>query len=91
MTVNAASKVDHTDELIGLLENQSSLYTHRTELTEQQSRVIGSDFEDQAQPGEQLLKVLSQRQRVIDQLTNVHEQLAPYREHWSVIWSQMDD
>jgi hypothetical protein len=35
--------------------------------------------------------VLSQRQRVIDQLTNVHEQLAPYREHWSVIWSQMDD
>lgn len=93
MTVNTAARVDRADELIGLLERQSALYQQLTDLTEQQSHIIVADLQDQqqAQPGERLLGVLAHRQRVIDQLVDVHDQLAPYREHWPAVWSGFDE
>ncbi len=88
--------LDNTPALISLLERQSTLYDQLGDLTEQQSQAIEAGFgvDADASPGasgEQLLTILAQRQRVIDALVQVQDELAPFRESWSSVWSQMGE
>jgi len=95
MTTQAPAESRDITALTGLLERQCQLYQQLAQLGELQTQIIGSDLRsvDQADADapEQLLRLLAQRQQLIDQLTVTHDQLAPYRADWPALWQKMSD
>lgn len=87
MTVQTLTSRD-VPALAQLLEQQCQLYTSLTSLSRQQSQLICEGMGDTDAP-EQLLRLLAQRQRIIDELTAVHERLAPWRAKWNDFWSKL--
>jgi len=72
-------------ELEKLVRHQRELYRVLRKLAEQQPELIENG------EAEQLLRLLQQRQRVVDELTAVNSDLQPYRERWSEVWAQVPD
>ena len=83
--MTAVSHSQWPADLIEVLDQQRSLYQQLHGLSAEQAQLV-----DSGDP-ESLLSLMSQRQRLIDQLTQVSDQLEPYRARWSDYWSQMDD
>lgn len=71
--------------LVELLTRQRDLYRHLHQLSASQSPLVD------AGSAEQLLDVLAQRQRLIDELAAVNEELGPYRQNWARVWPRVPD
>ena len=67
------------DQLLQLMSQQRDLYRSLHELSSQQQTVIAEGRT------EDLLTLLSQRQRLVDQLTSINRQIAPLRDRMSEI------
>ncbi len=77
MTGSSTQSIDHSDPpLLALLKKQVSLFEQLAGLSEQQTGLIG------AGPSEALLTLLASRQRCIDALAAVGNQLKPFRAKW---------
>ena len=71
--------IDLGGELIHLLSQQRLLYCQLRELAQKQSSLVdGSD-------PEMLLRILGDRQRLLDRLTDIDRQLQPVRQDWQQI------
>ncbi len=90
-TPSTSTGYDRPDPKVGfeamfrLLTEQRDLYRQLKALSDQQSASI------QEGSTEQLLSLLSQRQNVIDSLSRLNGELAPYRDRWSQIADSVDD
>ena len=95
MTTQTPSATHDVATLTSLLEGQGQLYQQLAQLGGQQSQIIASDLGSadsaDADAPEQLLRLLAQRQQLIDQIAETHEQLAPYRADWSALWQALSD
>lgn len=69
--------------LIELLEGQRDCYRRLKELAERQRRLITD------QVPEALLKVLAERQRLVDQLSGLSTALEPFRQEWANTYGRM--
>jgi len=76
--------------LIKLLEKQCQLYEQLASLSEQQTGIIAADLagNDSTAAG-QLLGLLAQRQRLIDQIAVTNKELVPYRADWTALWRDL--
>lgn len=83
MTAFSARATDDTPALVALLERQRSLYADLRELSRQQAPLIDGGH------AEPLLRVLAQRQRLIDELSQVNGQLDPFRQRWDALWARL--
>jgi len=72
------------DALLSLLTEQHGLYRQLHDLSGQQAQSIRDGST------EQLLALLSQRQTVIDHITRLNTQIAPYRENWPALRDKVD-
>ncbi len=73
------------DQLIELLTRQRALYGQLRDLTKRQTEMI-----DNTNP-QMLLKILADRQRLIDKLTLISRELAPIRAQWNQISENLSD
>jgi uncharacterized membrane protein len=71
--------------LVELLQQQRDLYHQLHELSGEQSQLI-----EQGQT-EQLLSVLSKRQSLVEQLTQINSRLSPYRDYWGQVAEQLPE
>ena len=71
------------DVLIGLLTEQRNLYVQLKSYAQNQRELITGD-----EP-EQLLSVLADRQRVLDRLMSLGEEIRPYQERWDHVRQAM--
>jgi len=71
--------------VIDLLKQQCSLFSQLQGLSAQQSQYLTSGSV------ESLLEVLSQRQKVIDDLTTINTGLAPYRQQWAQFCARLNE
>lgn len=83
-----ATKVDadmheRSGKLIQLLEQQRGCYRQLKDLAERQRRLITEENP------EALLKILAERQKLVDQLTQLNTALAPFRQEWANTYTQM--
>lgn len=76
------------EALIVLLQKQADLYGKLTDLSAHQSKLIDSPDDGAA---EQLLRLISARQVLVDQLAQVTEQLDPYRRDWQKLAARFTD
>lgn len=72
-----AEQTLNESRLIELLTHQRSLYRKLKMLAERQQALVTRD------DTEALLKLLSERQKLVDGLVKLNEQIAPYRQEWS--------
>ena len=71
--------------VVGLFEEQLDLYQRLRDLgTEQGRQIHGGSVQT-------LLGVLSERQKLIDQLTQIEQQLAPIRKQWDQLRATLSD
>ena len=70
--------------LIRLLGKQRQLYRQLDQLSEQQRSLIGSD------KPKDLLKVLGQRQKIVQALGELDGELEPYRQDWQQACKELD-
>ncbi len=77
------SQPDWPIRLLDIINHQRDLY--------QQLFALGSQQSDFVEVGdaEQLLKVLGQRQHLIDQLQEIGTTLKPFRDAWPATWSRL--
>jgi hypothetical protein len=82
-SVHASPQDFDIPRLLLLLQRQRDLYT--------QLRGLSADQSDHVQRGsaEALLGILAQRQRLIDELAAINEELGPYRQSWGRVWQQV--
>ncbi len=66
----------HADELISLLRRQVSIYTRLEQLSGRQRGLIAA--EDQ----QQLLTLLAERQKLVDELSTLNQGLIPLQKYW---------
>jgi len=71
-------------ELLQLMEHQRVLYRRLSALAEQQRTLVVAE---DPQP---LLALLAERQRLVDGLTGLNLKLAPYRRHWTRVYTALD-
>lgn len=71
------------DRLVELLTHQRSLYRKLKMLAERQQSLVTHD------DTEALLKLLSERQKLVDGLVKLNEQIAPYRQQWSTFFGAL--
>jgi flagellar biosynthesis/type III secretory pathway chaperone len=71
--------------LLELLEQQRDLYYELEKLSAEQSQRI-----EQGQT-EDLLNVLSKRQGLVEQLTQINTRLSPYRDYWGQVAQQLPE
>lgn len=69
--------------LIELLTHQRSLYRKLKTLAERQKTLVMRD------DTEMLITLLADRQRLVDGLVKLNEQIAPYRRNWSEFYSSL--
>ena len=74
---------ERTDQLIAFLAEQRDCYRQLKQLSEGQRRLITD------QDPEALLKVLAERQRLVDRLAELNTSLAPFRREWASTYTQM--
>ncbi len=74
---------ERSGKLIELLEQQRDCYRRLKDLAERQRRLITD------QDPEALLKILGERQKLVDQLTELNQALAPFRQEWANTYTQM--
>lgn len=84
MTAAATTPYD-IPALVAMLQRQRALYVQLQELSQRQSPLV-----EQGQ-AEALLEVLGRRQKLIDELMRINEQVAPYREDWPRVWRQVPE
>ncbi len=72
-------------QLVELLERQRTLYRQLRGLAERQKSLVVSQ---DVQP---LLALLADRQRLVDELMVLNEQMSVYRRNWSSIYSNLDE
>ena len=93
MTRSTPTSAHDIAALIELLEQQCQLYSQLAALSRRQTGAISADLSaagpDADDACEQLLRLLAERQALIDQLAVVHERLAPYRADWPALWSAL--
>lgn len=68
-----------------VLDCQRDIYERLERLSLSQSQLISSDDTDE------LLSVLGQRQSLIEQLTELNEQMAPFTERWNELSDTLSD
>jgi hypothetical protein len=71
------------EQLVGLLEEQRNCYEQLKRLAERQRRLIAD------QDAESLLKILAERQRLVDRLGELNKALQPYRQEWADTYAQL--
>ncbi len=83
----AASPSDTTSttELIELLEQQRALFAQFHTFSRQQARLVA---DGQTEP---LLTVLALRQKLIDQLSALNNELEPYRASWEQLYASLNE
>ncbi|MBN1345977.1 MAG: flagellar export chaperone FlgN [Phycisphaerae bacterium] len=74
---------ERTGRLVELLEQQRECYRGLKRLAEKQRRLIADE------DPEALLKILAERQRLVDQLGELNKSLQPYRQEWANTYTQM--
>ncbi len=80
----AGPKLDGS-RLLELLEQQRSLYRRMRALTERQRSLV---VRDDTQP---LLKLLADRQKLVDELVKLNEDMAGFRRDWTNIYNSLDE
>ena len=83
--MTAATDANWYDALIDVLDRQRTLYLQLDQLSQRQAELVRD------QDTEGLLDVLSQRQALIDQLTQAAAQLEPFKQRWSDLWPTLDE
>lgn len=73
------------DRLLRLLLEQRDHYRRLRALSDGQRGAVSSD-----RP-EALLSILRERQELVTALTQLHEQLAPYRNEWDSVYEQLPE
>ncbi len=66
-------------ELLELLKRQKQYYIELRRLSKEQRALID------AQEPESLIRVLGQRQKIVDAIGKIHNQTAPYRNEWQTL------
>lgn len=93
MTTEPVTSAHDVPALVELLELQCQLYEQLATLSGRQSGVIADDLDVTGEGStggcENLLRLLAQRQGLIDQAAAVHERLAPYRADWDSLWQAL--
>lgn len=74
---------EHSERLVRLLEEQRDCYDRLRRLAERQRRLISD------QDPESLLRILAERQRLVDRLGELGKELQPYRQEWANTYTQM--
>lgn len=74
---------ENCERLVELLEEQRGCYEDLKRLAERQRRLITDE------DPESLLKILGERQRLVDRLGELNKALQPYRQEWAGTYSQM--
>ncbi len=80
-----SSSTDAFEVVVSLLERQREAYEQLRGLSEEQARLVVSGS------SEDLLKVLAQRQGVIEALTKLNSEIDPYRKQWSQFWQALGE
>lgn len=75
---------DWATRLIDLLDQQRRIYSHLEQMSARQTHLV------QAGQTEPLLTLLAQRQRLIDQLTQVAGNIEPFKKDWPALFAQLD-
>ena len=83
MTVQ--TQPDWAADLIGLLDQQRGIYQQLHALSERQAGLVGNG------DAEALLTLLGERQRLIDQLTQLNGRIEPFKRDWPRLWAQLDE
>ncbi len=71
--------------LVTLLEHQRTLHRQLRILSDRQRSLVAED------DAETLLRLLSERQRLVDGLVNLNARLAPYRAQWANFYGSLDE
>ena len=71
------------EQFVRLLRAQKELYLQLRRLSDAQSETVSADDSDR------LLSLLGSRQKLIDQLTRINRELAPFRDRWDDICGRM--
>lgn len=71
--------------LVTLLEHQRTLHRQLRVLSDRQRSLVAED------DAETLLRLLSERQRLVDGLVNLNARLAPYRAQWTHFYESLDE
>jgi hypothetical protein len=71
--------------LVTLLEHQRTLHRQLRILSDRQRSLVAED------DAETLLRLLSERQRLVDGLVNLNARLAPYRAQWTNFYGSLDE
>jgi hypothetical protein len=71
--------------LVELLRQQNELYRRLRLLAERQRTLV---IQDDARP---LLELLAERQRLVDGLILLNEELAPFRKNWTERYQRLDE
>ena len=74
-----------TQRLVELLQKQRDRYQKLQALSRTQSQLVESAAT------EPLLKVLAQRQHLVDELAHLHGEMEPYRQQWEQVYGQLPD
>jgi len=72
-------------EMLDLLKRQYQYFLDLERMAQEQRALI------KAQQGEELLHLLSHRQKVVDAIGRVHKQSAPYREQWGLMKDRLGE
>lgn len=72
-------------QLVTLLEHQRTLHRQLRILSDRQRSLVAED------DAETLLRLLSERQRLVDGLVNLNARLAPYRSQWTHFYGSLDE
>jgi hypothetical protein len=83
--MDAARDRQDAEQLLALLKKQNDLYRRLRMLADRQGALV---VEDDVQP---LLSLLAERQRVVDGLVVVNQELAPFRSDWSGRYASLDE
>jgi len=71
--------------LLKLLRQYRQYYLELKRLADQQRALI------QAEQSEELLKLLAKRQKIVEAIGRVHQQMAPYQQGWDELKDQLDE
>ena len=71
--------------LVALLERQRDKYQKLQTLSRTQTQLVQ---EGQTEP---LLRVLAQRQQLVDELAHLHRELEPYRSAWEQVYGRLSE
>jgi len=83
--LNNANEQLRPESLLTLLRHQRTLHRQLRILSERQRSLVSQD------DTETLLKMLAERQRLVDGLVELNARLAPYRSCWTTFYAGLDE